>query len=398
MAFSSSNSVRSRLRAAVQGLCPFPGRIAVLALVAGAGAVLLLASCRNSEVMEAAASAADEGITKHYERGPVRVTVTVSRKEISIAERTELTLAVTVSEDYDVELPRFGEKLEQFGIVDYRTPQPESVEDGHVLLRKSYVLEPFLSGEYTISPMTIRFWEKAGVAATAPPDAADPGAGEPAAAAQTEGLKKHELETEAMTIKVTSLLPETLAELKIEDIAGPVELPRPPRRWAWALLAALGLGAAAAGGVTWYVRRRVCPESGIPAVPAHELAFDALEALVAAELVAQGRVKEFYQHISHILRHYIENRFGLHAPERTTEEFLDELRSAPARAAEAGFVPSYGELLTTFLTHCDLVKFAELQPGTQEIQATFDSCKTFIVETCEPPRGTLQQETSADAS
>ena len=80
----------------------------------------------------------------------------------------------------------------------------------------------------------------------------------------------------------------------------------------------------------------------------------------------------FYQRISGILRHYIENRFGLHAPEQTTEEFLTGL--------EAGydFSGEHKLLLKTFLNHCDLVKFAEFQPNTEDIQKTFDSCKAFI--------------------
>ena len=43
----------------------------------------------------------------------------------------------------------------------------------------------------------------------------------------------------------------------------------------------------------------------------------------------KGRIKEFYERISNILRHYIEHRFDLHAPERTTEEFLYELNQLP---------------------------------------------------------------------
>ena len=75
------------------------------------------------------------------------------------------------------------------------------------------------------------------------------------------------------------------------------------------------------------------------------------------------------------MRQYIENRFGLHAPERTTEEFLDELRSSDA--LEEKFRP----LLEEFLTHCDLVKFAEFQPTTADIQKMFDTTKQFIEAT-----------------
>ena len=39
------------------------------------------------------------------------------------------------------------------------------------------------------------------------------------------------------------------------------------------------------------------------------------------------------------------------------------------------------QLLKKFLEHCDLVKFAEHHPSNDDIQATFDACKHFIVET-----------------
>ena len=42
--------------------------------------------------------------------------------------------------------------------------------------------------------------------------------------------------------------------------------------------------------------------------------------LIFVPVTDVDRSKEFYERISGILRHYIEDRFDLHAPERTTEE------------------------------------------------------------------------------
>ena len=96
---------------------------------------------------------------------------------------------------------------------------------------------------------------------------------------------------------------------------------------------------------------------------------------MASNLVEQGRIKEFYEEISGILRHYIEDRFDLHAPERTTEEFLGELRFAEVLA------PPDKQVLEEFLTHCDLVKFAKHEPTTEQIQRTFDLVKDFVERT-----------------
>jgi len=173
-------------------------------------------------------------IEKKFERGPVTLTVKVSKKEITIADRITLVLEAVADEDQEVELPKFGDKLEHFGIVDYRRPMPKLVKGERVLTRRSYELEPLLSGDYKIPPMKILFWKK--------------GEAEP---------KKHELETEELTIKVKSVLPEKLAELKIKDIAGPIELPRPRRGWLFTIVA---VGIVAAAGVValivWLRRRR----------------------------------------------------------------------------------------------------------------------------------------------
>ena len=93
---------------------------------------------------------------------------------------------------------------------------------------------------------------------------------------------------------------------------------------------------------------------------------------MAEDLVKKGEIKVFYQRLSGVVRHYIEIRFGLRAPEQTTEEFLTGLEVAQE------FPGTYKPLLKTFLNHCDLVKFAEYQPRAEDIQKTFDSCKAFI--------------------
>ena len=61
--------------------------------------------------------------------------------------------------------------------------------------------------------------------------------------------------------------------------------------------------------------------------PAHEIAYERLRKLVERDLIKSEQIKQFYEEISNILRHYIEDRFDLRAPERTTEEFLMELNS-----------------------------------------------------------------------
>jgi len=297
------------------------------------------------------APAAQFEISKEYKRGPVTFTIKIDKKEITVADRLRLELEAQSGEDYEVRLPEFGDKLEQFGIVDYNT-SPATLAGKDVLVqRKSYVLEPFLSGDYKIPAMKVTFRKKG----------------------ETE---EHELESEELAIKVKSLLPEKMATLAIKDIEPPVELPRKGAWLYWILGAGLLGLCVAAGFVKW---RRKTQDAKAVRRSAHEIAYAELESLLAAQLVQKGELKAFYTGLSDILRRYIENRFGLRAPERTTDEFLVELRNADVLAAP------HKDLLKEFLRHCDLVKFAEHQPTTAEIQKTFDACKRFIFETEEKP-------------
>lgn len=327
-------------------------RTIVRSILVAAAAVLCLAGIASCGGGKESAAKAPAGIERKMERGPISAIVRVDKAEISIAERVNLSIEVRAKEDYEVELPPVGDKLEQFGIVDYRTDQPQLVGTNEVVTRRSYVLEPFLSGDYTIRPFKVTFRKKT--------EAAD---------------VRHELETAEVTVKVTSLLPEKIKELQIKDIVPPARL---PGVWNRPLLIAVAAGMVLLLVVIVIIvllTRRGRGAAAAPVVPAHELAYRRLQELVDEDLVGKGEIKLFYQRISDILRHYIEDRFGLRAPEQTTEEFLAALGTSDA------LVVQYRNLLKSFLLNCDMVKFAEHHPDSVEIQNAFNSCRTFITET-----------------
>ncbi len=337
------------------GIIPFMPVVRSMAALGLLVAVfLLLAGCAANSPETDPPGDAEEGISKEVTRGPVTVRIRLDKREMTIAERLQLTLEVEAAEIYEVELPKVGDKLEQFGIVDYNTSQPELVDDGTVRTVRSYTLEPFLSGRYTIPPMKVVFRKK----------------GE-------KEKDDHEVETEKITVTVKSLLPEEAGKLDVEDIIGPQNMPPPALAplW-WSLGGGLFILSAALLAVRAW-RRRAAPVAAALTIPAHEIAYAELKELVAQDLVGQGLLKPFYQRVSDILRRYIENRFGLHAPERTTEEFLHELQLAESLDKEQK------RLLEAFLTHCDLVKFAAHEPSAENIQNTFDTCRDFIEQTKE---------------
>jgi hypothetical protein len=91
--------------------------------------------------------------------------------------------------------------------------------------------------------------------------------------------------------------------------------------------------------------------------------------------------------VSDTVRQYLEERFQFHAPERTTEEFLHELKATDL------LLPQQKESLGEFLSVCDMVKFARYEPGQPELQALHESAIRLIDETepqPAPPETTAQ--------
>jgi hypothetical protein len=86
-------------------------------------------------------------------------------------------------------------------------------------------------------------------------------------------------------------------------------------------------------------------------------------------------VDVWYVELSAIVRRYLEDRYGLRAPELTTEEFLRE-------AQRSGQLSStHRDLLSDFLVRCDRVKFARYQPGEDESRQALGSARSFLEET-----------------
>jgi len=132
-------------------------------------------------------------------------------------------------------------------------------------------------------------------------------------------------------------------------------------------------------------RRGAGTEPISPAAPeptrsatAHALALRRLDA-VAAEGGA-GRLDMTTRHelLALALRQYIEDRWGLRAPERTTEEFLRESREAGVFGLDDVL------LLERFLARCDLVKFARHPADESSATEAHRTAVAFAERTGDP--------------
>lgn len=168
----------------------------------------------------------------------------------------------------------------------------------------------------------------------------------------------------------------TLLAAQPPEIEAPSALLALPFPWGrTAVIAILALLLLAFG--IWYVRRRrtAPPPPATVAVPPHIKALRELQRLRATARREAAEIDAFYVATSDVLRRYLEERFGLHAPERTTEEFLLEV--------EAGGPLSVAQCreLRRFLDQCDLVKFAAQRPEESVHQATLSAAERLVQET-----------------
>jgi len=106
---------------------------------------------------------------------------------------------------------------------------------------------------------------------------------------------------------------------------------------------------------------------------------DAARQRLTAALMLIENPERFCTTVSEITRTYLEERFGLKAPERTTEEFLAEL---PRNVV---LDKRHKDLLGEFLTQCDLVKFARFEPGRRELEDLHHAALRLVEETAPRP-------------
>lgn len=253
-------------------------------------------------------------------------------------------VTVDAPEDATVTLPTALEKVEGLEI-KAEAPVDESIGQGR-RLTKTFVIDPIHAGHYLLPAIKIGYGE--GLEQILPP----------------------------LTFLARELSPEELeAVARFEMITGPDALLQRRVSPVWFVLGAVCIAALLAGAWALHrMRQRTAAESA-PPPPAWESALRRLDELESRRLPESGRFEPYYVDLSAILRYYIEDRFGLRAPEQTTPEFLDAAsRSGLLLAAQQ-------EFLADFLRLCDRVKFARYVPETQEMDAGMAAVRQFVRDT-----------------
>jgi hypothetical protein len=278
---------------------------------------------------------------------PIKVSAQVDKATAAIGDKIRYTITIEKSKDIEIEPFVFGENLGNFAIKDFGSKR--SVFFNKEKISQWYILDTYITGKATIPKAVIKY-----------------------------KIKKEkdwsQLETKEIAVEVKSLLDQAGPNTLIRDVKGPVRLPLLINKY---LVLVILFLLTVLGFLTGYFLRKNKEEQIIPKKPAHEIAYEQLEALKIRNYIALNKIKEYYTEISDIIRHYLENRFKLKAPEMTTEEFLILARDSSELISE------HKNLLREFLLCCDLVKFAKYAPSADEVNSIFDSAKRFIDQTKE---------------
>lgn len=316
------------------------------------------------------APGAPESVSASAERGPIRLLATAAPSSVWVGDPITLELSVETPADYLVEFAQ-DPNCSPLDLRGQDEPQSFVTAEGTRRWRKSYTLESLVAGSLELPPQVIRYTR-------VPTDPAQPPAFE------------HELATAALKVEVRSALTTQDSVERPRDITG--AMAAPPGPLSWLGIAALIGGAAGlvGGAMALYLALRRWGARPPPPLPPEVLALRELDSLVVEEWWAAGRVKEYYYRLTEIVRVYIERKFGLAAPEMTTEEFLRTLSRHQVSL-------SYDrQQLAEFLLACDLVKYAAAAPSHEDAAAARTAARVFVSTTAaaavREPRSTAATE------
>jgi hypothetical protein len=307
-------------------------------------AFLALTGCRESD--EGTPSEAAPGpLVEEMAQGEVEVVFTIDPPAVQYERDTLLTIAATAPANVRVGLPDLADRLQGF-ILNGTFEDPAITDGDRITRRLNARLTPLPGAEHRIAPMPIMISD----GREAPPS-------------------ETWFPSRPIVLDVTAPMdgdPGT----EIRDDLDPVWV-RPPFREV-AGYALLLLAAIAVAFLLWKLAGRIHRQVKLMRMSPRERALKELAILLAKDLIARHKIKEFYLQLTMIVRRYIERAHKVRAPEQTTEEFLAAVTDDPQ------FSPEVVDRLKQFLQAADLVKFAAYNPSDSDITNATTTARSYI--------------------
>lgn len=311
--------------------------IAALGLVGALG-------CRD-ETAPSQTPAATAPRVEEMAHGETEVTFTIDPPRVDYARDTLLTIEMSAPTGVRIALPPLDSRMQGF-ILGGTFEDPAVVEGQRITRRLNARLTPLPGHEHRIAPMAIRVNDNR---ATPPVPTWFP---------------SHPILLEVIPPATVS------AAADISDKLEPVWIRPPFKEVATYVLIALAVVALVF--LLWKLAGRLHRQVKLMRMSPRERALKELAILLAKDLVARHKVKEFYLQLTMIVRRYIERAHKVRAPEQTTEEFLTAVADDPQFSHEVM------QRLSAFLQAADLVKFAAYNPSDADVDRATRTARSYI--------------------
>ena len=312
----------------------------------------------------------------------IEVRIQASPDQATVGDPIRIDLDVALPRGYQLSLPHLGSQVGDFAVLEVfpgptvpdNTPAGKSGDSqspGKSALseiarhRARIVVAVYKTGEATFPSLDLSL--------------RDPGGRETV------------LSTPPAKIVIQSVLAEK--DQNLRDLKKQAEIPEPPR---WLLWLALGILALILAAIAcWFYRRRprhaAAPFSGAQLDPL-ELAEAELRDLLARGLLEKRLIKQFYVAVSDIVKRVLEEGYQIAAVEKTTYEIVDALEAEGAESVPREEL----DCIVSFLSACDLVKFAKCIPSQAESDEAVKRAYR-VLQFCRNRRAALAPPAVADA-
>ena len=278
------------------------------------------------------------------------VSASIDSTMLMIGDQTAMHLSVTQEADERVEMPVFGETLQDgIEIVDRSAVDTTTLPDGRLQLSQELTLTSFKDSLFAVAPIAV-----------------------------VSGGDTFRTDPMALNVIQPFEVDSSLAITDIKDIEKAPIYWWGILRWILLALAVIGLFVGAYYGVQWYRKHFLKEEEVIePELlrPADEVALEKLDEIKAQKIWKDGKVKEYQTELTDVVREYIGRRFDVQSTEKTSDETLRAMKPLIDKELFAK--------LSKMLQLADLVKFAKWHTTPDENEQALSTAYEFVNETRE---------------
>ncbi len=284
----------------------------------------------------------------------IEVNAGIDRAEITVGDPFVYIVQVVADEGTVVNVPHLPTEWGNFTILSQQPIAGENLtpEAGKITTGRMYSITTYRVGEFATPPLTIRY--------------------------QKAGGEWQEHTTAPISITVVSVLTATENVTDTMELRGlkPLATMHPIYTlWLGYALLIISIALLAWWGYNYWQRRKraaeLVPQKVVDTRPPYVIAYEELDRIEAEKLPEQGMLKVYYTRVSDCIREYAARLYDIPALDRTTDEFLGELRRAKI---DRGHWAMFHRLLE----ESDLVKFAKYKPPVHDAHEALEHARLIV--------------------